>query len=385
MSSNVQQSIWDALAMGEDSVRELADASAFNWKASHPKFGSPVHAIIFGIGFSDDEEEWENEYEDETDDVNGQDQYGTMIDGTDRQRRKRLVLLQHALESGADPHIVAPNSCNRSTSFSFWVHGDWQYTDCIDFAGKTAVECVLAGKRVLLSFGEKHDASLVKHSLETVETVLSMFWRRRDGVARVSVAESMLDIWASVMADTSESDVSIRVKSAATLRAHSVVLRAASPVLSAMLSGTMREGSSRQITIEEYSIEVVELLLSLIYTGSLPADSSDPKASLMLKALSLAHCWQVQHAVEMLANRLAKRLDIHNFERVLSVALRLELISLVRSCRTFVGIHRYDVQRKMRENTKACAKAREEVCRILHCAGSSGASQCMQLKRRRVF
>ena len=68
-----------------------------------------------------------------------------------------------------------------------------------------------------------------------------------------------------------------------TLLAHAGILRAASPVLDAMLSGCMQEAAGRQLHVENATSMAVKVFLALMYTGSLPLDL-EPTCHTILEA-----------------------------------------------------------------------------------------------------
>merc|ERR1719195_1325129 len=98
--------VWEALAMGEERAVKNMDLSAFEWHSSHPVFGSPLHAILFGkLIVSADEESDTNELNNGFDDL---------INADFAERKSRLQLLRFAMRCGADPHVVAPRQCDVS-------------------------------------------------------------------------------------------------------------------------------------------------------------------------------------------------------------------------------------------------------------------------------
>merc|ERR1712217_1020215 len=170
------------------------------------------------------------------------------------------------------------------------------FTEYIDFDGKTAVECVLASKRVVQAADDDGDCKdKVSSMLSNINQALRRLFscNGQNNITRVPVAESILDMWSKVLADTSSSDVVIQIHPEKNedisgkppkekVHAHSNVLRAASPVLCAMLSSEMREASTRSIVVQDCGLNALKLLLSLMYSGSLPAEEEDPSLSTML-------------------------------------------------------------------------------------------------------
>ncbi|CAJ1424377.1 unnamed protein product, partial [Effrenium voratum] len=156
---------------------------------------------------------------------------------------------------------------------------------------------------------------------------------------KATVPEELLEMWARLLADSSTADLRICISGStgevSELNAHSVVLRAASPVLNAMLSGCMQEASGR-VSVENVSLAAAKVLLSLMYTGSLPLDL-DAQSTVVLEAMCLAHRWQVQYVVHILVSAAEKALTPETFEPTADCAIRLQLPELLAICRSFAN------------------------------------------------
>jgi len=356
MARDHEGTIWDALAMGEETLIRRADTSAFNWKGTHPRFGSVVHAVCFGLIAHVDEHA-----------VDGYKAYYDLITDDDEGVQKRLALLEYTMEQGADPHIIAPKTCDDSRS---WEHDDDAdlATPGVHFAEKNAVTCLLSAKRVVTLAMAEGDWSRKVERIDRALDLVSRASRRRD-FARASVSERVLDTWAGVLADTSTADVAILVQEepgalgkegrerergqvnpgggGAKIHAHSAVLRAASPVLAAMLSQGMREGDRREISVRDCSRAAVKVLLALLYTSGLPAELADASADTLIEAMTLAHRWNVQHVVQMLAPAIAKVLDPQVIESAMEVAMSLNMTKLLHDCRQFVIAHEREMRARL--------------------------------------
>jgi len=338
MARDHEGTIWDALAMGEETLIRRADTSAFNWKGTHPRFGSVVHAVCFGLIAHVDEHA-----------VDGYKAYYDLITDDDEGVQKRLALLEYTMEQGADPHIIAPKTCDDSRS---WEHDDDAdlATPGVHFAEKNAVTCLLSAKRVVTLAMAEGDWSRKVERIDRALDLVSRASRRRD-FARASVSERVLDTWAGVLADASTADVVILVQEDgagdARVHAHSAVLRAASPVLAAMLSQGMREGDRREISVRDCSRAAVKVLLALLYTSGLPAELADASADTLIEAMTLAHRWNVQHVVQMLAPAIAKVLDPQVIESAMEVAMSLNMTKLLHDCRQFVIAHEREMRARL--------------------------------------
>ena len=117
---------------------------------------------------------------------------------------------------------------------------------------------------------------------------------------QVRVDQSVVDLWERVLGSTSSHDVAFETADKP-VTAHSLLLSEASPVLKAMLHSPMREGETRQIEVKDTSSSGVQLFLETLYTCS---SRSEPTCIDVLAALDLAHRWQVNGVVIILAEVL---------------------------------------------------------------------------------
>eukprot|EP00913_Durusdinium_trenchii_P035871 g33568.t1 len=95
----------------------------------------------------------------------------------------------------------------------------------------------------------------------------------------------------------------------------------------------MQEAAGREVSVENVSTLAIKVLLSLMYTGSLPTDL-DAQSNTILEALNLAHRWQVQYVVQILVSAAEKQLTLETFEVIAESAIRLQLENLLEICRT---------------------------------------------------
>eukprot|EP00443_Scrippsiella_acuminata_P120015 CAMPEP_0115752796 /NCGR_PEP_ID=MMETSP0272-20121206/95984_1 /TAXON_ID=71861 /ORGANISM="Scrippsiella trochoidea, Strain CCMP3099" /LENGTH=385 /DNA_ID=CAMNT_0003198073 /DNA_START=41 /DNA_END=1196 /DNA_ORIENTATION=- len=322
MSGGATAWIWDALAMGEEALIRTGDTSAFPWTATHPHFGSVIHAICFGhLAVLDGEPHTK---------------YDDLITDSDSGVQTRFSLLELAVRRGAHPHVVAPSTCDLALPGTYFQDSDEENEgeedkeeddeDDIDrlevsFAGKTAMVSLLEYKRVIFSFNDEAEwavesARRIDRALEIVASA-----GRWGEASRVLVPEPMLDV---IRTCAPHGQGSVAHAGDRQVRAHSSVLRAASP-------------SRKEIALEDCSPDGVKVILALIYTSSLPGDDEEPSVETLMEALSLAHRWHVRHVVEMLEGMLASRLNIQSFEQIMELALRLDLSKLLQAGRTFIA------------------------------------------------
>jgi len=404
--------------MGEERAVKNMDLSAFDWHSSHPVFGSPLHAILFGkLIVSADEESDTNELNNGFDDI---------INADYAERKSRLALLRFAMRCGADPHIVAPKQCDVSRWWGGERGGDNMKP--ISFAGRSAFECLLAAKRsIKLRHQDPSDDADWTDELKAVDEAVDILSRPSCAASTVAVNEEVVATWEAALADNASADVTIRVLPSSTngavasaskagvggaggsdgeelpcdvvdVKAHSAVLQGASSVLKAMLSTQgMREGAQRVIEVTGSSARAVGLILALVYTGAVAAgsDDEDPGMADILSALDLAHRWQLLHVVQMLAAAAARRIDSDTFEATMDAALRLELPSLLATSRSFVGAHSREMRARLAARGNAptiqSAAVRADVEKLLACEGGSSmetisaTSGAAAKRRRRVL
>lgn len=142
-----------------------------------------------------------------------------------------------------------------------------------------------------------------------------------------AVDASVVSIWEDVLADKACQDLTFECEGGGTVGAHALVLSCASPVLRAMVSSRMREGTERKIEVGE-SVAAVKLFLELVYTGGSSADPLPvPDA---LAALDLAHRWDVVGVIGMLERALTPLIKKTTFS-VIAEAAALKGLSLLSS------------------------------------------------------
>lgn len=342
-AAGIVNGIWDLLAMGKESVVNISDVGLFDWNRPNAIYGSSIHAILFGRLAQRDSRLRETSTLD-------------IITDTDEGIEQRLKLLKFATAQGASPHIIAPETCDNPRSWSLGGDddGDLEETNMVIFAGKTALQCLLSLENEIraLEDWEKNWA----RDIAVIDRALSTLLKRpsSEATARVNIHEGLLEMWARILSNADSTDVIISVQGQGSsgsetqeVYGHRVVLCEASPVLKAMLTGSMREGVSQKISLDECSVSAVRLLVSLLYTGSLPGNENEPCLTSMLDALVLGHRWQVQHVIDIITPATIKRLDIENLEVVLGVALRMQDLEFLSVCRSFISGHAEDVSAKL--------------------------------------
>eukprot|EP00928_Gymnodinium_smaydae_P054062 TRINITY_DN37901_c0_g1_i1.p1 TRINITY_DN37901_c0_g1~~TRINITY_DN37901_c0_g1_i1.p1 ORF type:complete len:430 (-),score=99.22 TRINITY_DN37901_c0_g1_i1:63-1289(-) len=406
MTEAAKRCVFKALAMGEEDVVRRLDLSFFDWRSTHNDFGTPLHAILFGkISYeSADDEEVDKEVEEKY----RVHEFTDIVSADEANRKARLELVRFAIQNGADPHAVAPKECNASR---LW--GDDSNMKRVEFASESALECLLATKRFIRTIDELRDEDDAEwtEELATVEEALRIIASASRGTSTASVPEGVATTWDNVLADVDTMDVTLRARcgggssasastagadggaeeaTVAELRAHRAVLRGASPVLRAMLSmqSTMKEGATQVIDVEDCTLEGLRLLVGLIYTGTVDSSAdATPTVPTILCALDLAHRWQVNHLVPMLAAGAGRRLDENCLEGAMCAALRLQLPGLLTACRNYATDHKQKMRTRLNKKGEGgfrSAEVRKEIERVL--GGSAPSSQAADAapKRRRM-
>ncbi|CAE7742034.1 klhl36 [Symbiodinium microadriaticum] len=181
-----------------------------------------------------------------------------------------------------------------------------------------------------------------------LESILSLIKTTTAGKSHgIVVHQEVARMWESFREMTSTHNV-IFESSEGEVSAHDQVLMISSPVLKAMLETSMKEGSCRRIDIKDSSSRGISLFLDLLYTSSSAIADLDYKT--MLVALDLAHRWQVQHIVDMLANSLQQEINAGSFGEIAESATLKSIEPLQKACITF-GSKNADVQAMLEKNS----------------------------------
>lgn len=164
--------------------------------------------------------------------------------------------------------------------------------------------------------------------------------------SNVSVPQSVVDTWEAVREMTSTHNVVFQTADGE-VSAHDFILVTTSPVLRAMLDSTMKEGLSKRIPVKDSSGSGVRLFVDLLYTSS---TGEDPNYQTMLVALDLAHRWQVNGVVSVLAGMLSEMIAVNSFPAIAEAAMLKGLEPLQRACRTF-GASNAKIKTMLRKGT----------------------------------
>lgn len=148
---------------------------------------------------------------------------------------------------------------------------------------------------------------------------------------RASVDQGIIENWENYLAATASHDLTIEAADGC-VTAHAEMLKQASPVVQAMLGSPMKERQSQQIQLGDTSSDAVRLVLETLYTCS---SQSDPDYKTALSALDLAHRWQMEVVVAILADLVAELITAESFVAIAEHAALKQLDALKKACQSF--------------------------------------------------
>lgn len=292
---------------------------------------------------------------------------------TEALRKQSLKMVEWLLKVGADPRQKLP----ADHPFRWQIHknNNPEATKFIvEYGGHSAVSLAFAYLQQAQKRTGNADWSQLEAHLKAVLAILSSSATANSSFgADVTVPRSTLDLWES-MRDSTTSHSVIFECSDGKVSAHTQVLMLASPVLKAMLTSAMKEGSNWLIQVKDSSSSGVSLFLDLLYTSS---TREDPDHSTMLEALDLAHRWQIHGVVRTLCKALCDMIDAKSFVAVAETASLKGLEMLARACVHF-GSQDEEVQAMLQKGSLPAA-----VRKLFEPAHAISGEQ--DWKRRRVF
>ena len=150
----------------------------------------------------------------------------------------------------------------------------------------------------------------------------------RDDCWCPNVLSSLLDN------STISHDVTFKTSDGGSVSAHRVIVAAGSPVFRAMLYGGTRESSQTEIELPTIDSEMLKLVFKFMYTGEVNPDSDKN-----LHLLQAAHYFNVEILEIMTSNIIAESLDIHNYCKIVTVAVEKQFQHLWHRCFHFIEDH----------------------------------------------
>jgi len=256
-------------------------------------------------------------------------------------------LIRWCQAQGADPRLVAPVATAFSVGLppsppgkdwakyedsgtvwwhydsslgKFWCDDDTKYTvrsysgqerlgvQAVCHAGHSAISLALSIKE-RLSGGSRSEKALTSF----VDDLLAVYAQADMTGPQSVVSSGTVDTWLAVMLDMEATDMEIQLEGdhGGSIRAHSLVLRHASPVLKAALSLPMQEQQSRVVKVSDVTQPSLKYLLTLMYVGHC---DEEPAAEVQLEAADLAHRWQARDLVDYLDRALAMQFQEDSFD-----------------------------------------------------------------------
>eukprot|EP00438_Fugacium_kawagutii_P034334 Skav216689 [mRNA] locus=scaffold91:200456:201436:+ [translate_table: standard] len=167
---------------------------------------------------------------------------------------------------------------------------------------------------------------------------------KRQTRPRSPVDDGIVEIWEKFLHATASHDLTLEAADGQ-VTAHSGMLQEASPVVQAMLASPMTEGKSQRIQLKDTSRSAVTLFLEALYTCSF---QGAPDYQTALSALDLAHRWQVEVVVAILADLLQKMITQESFPAIAEHAALKNLDTLKQACRKF-GSECDEIQDKIKK------------------------------------
>lgn len=243
-------------------------------------------------------------------------------------------VIEWVVGEGADPAQQAPVSCTYGTDL--WKNHDKKGTRVhIDYKNHSAVSLVLSCRKCLeheMSQKGKQQADWTRE-IEYLKGALARMAKTEANVKppRITISRSVLELWESLCHCSKTHNVTFET-SDGQVTAHDLVLQKASPVLDAMLFGSLVEARRKTIDVKDASSSGVSLFLEVLYTG---CTCNDLEWETVLTAMDLAHRWAVDYIVVMLSGILQTLINDENFVAITEAAAYKGPDTLRKACRMF--------------------------------------------------
>lgn len=238
-----------------------------------------------------------------------------------------LNTVEWLVKSGAS---ISQKCGNSTTSkYSLWKTNDEANTKItVEYRGHSVMSYINAWREALQGKPEwKQQFDFLAKVVERIARASRQLHTRR----RASVDEGIVDIWEKYLHATISHDLTIEA-SDGRVTAHAQMLMAASPVVQAMLGSPMKERQTQQIQLKDTSSSAVTLFLEALYTCSL---QGDPDYKTALSGLDLAHRWQVEVVVAILADVVEELINQESFAEIAEHAALKGLDQLKKACQRF--------------------------------------------------
>jgi len=218
-------------------------------------------------------------------------------------------------------------ACRSKSSQSMYKNADPESTKLfVNFGTHSALSFVQAWlKQFHGKEGWEYNASFLH---KVLQTFLAETQPSRN---KLAIDEGIVDLWENLLMATDSHDLTIDTAEGP-VTAHAQMLKAASPVVRAMLESSMKERRTQRIQLNDTPRYAVSLLLEILYTCS---SQNEPDYKTVLSALDLAHRWQVQVVVRILGELLEQMITDESFPSIAEHAALKGLEALRKACQKF--------------------------------------------------
>ncbi|CAK9098576.1 BTB/POZ and TAZ domain-containing protein 4 (BTB and TAZ domain protein 4) [Durusdinium trenchii] len=235
--------------------------------------------------------------------------HGTDIYADQDQGERALKIIEWLISSGAS----TSQKCSPKSKYRLSV-GSGEKEMEVHYAGHSAVSFVAAWREQLRNKPQHSKRlSFLGNVLNCFATATSSKGQR----PRVSIDEGIAELWEKYLGAKDSHDLTIEAADGS-VTAHAQMLKEASPVIRAMLASPMKERHNQRIEVKDTPSSGVSLFLEILYTCS---TQGDPDYKTALHALDLAHRWQVDVVVPILADLLPGMITDESFQSIAEHAI----------------------------------------------------------------
>jgi len=160
----------------------------------------------------------------------------------------------------------------------------------------------------------------------------------------VTIGSAVVDMYERLFHNEESKDVQI-VAQDGEVRAHSLVLSELAEPFRKMLEHPMKEGRTKVIKLEAYSVSQLRFFLRLAYTGLVDASDWEeakgvPPLDLLLAVVILAKEYEVKGFSDWMLDKIKSRVNIRTFEEVAGAATKHNISPLLQCCLKFAEKNR---------------------------------------------
>eukprot|EP00434_Breviolum_minutum_P010015 symbB.v1.2.008833.t1/scaffold556.1/size187764/4 len=233
-------------------------------------------------------------------------------------------------------------ACQSSSTQSIWKNADPEKSKItLEYGTHSALSFARAWLR------ELHDKKEWEYNASFLHKVFEIFLAEpQPSRNKLAIDEGIVDLWENLLLATDSHDLTIDT-AGGPVTAHAQMLKAASPVVRAMLESSMKERRTQRIQLNDTPREAVSLLLEIVYTCS---SQNEPDYKTVLAALDLAHRWQVQVVVRILGELLEQMITDESFASIAEHAALKGLEALKKACQKF-GTESKVIQDQLKKDT----------------------------------